>query len=75
MPRTATVIDMFLSSPSDVVHERGIVRAAVREWNAIHGPSAGVMTDSATPVGVPNRLHIMPRKTSYPDPTCSLITA
>jgi hypothetical protein len=36
MPYQATVIELFLASPSDVSDERALVREIVAEWNSIH---------------------------------------
>jgi hypothetical protein len=36
MAYDAKVLEVMIVSPSDVVHEREIVRDVVAEWNAIH---------------------------------------
>jgi len=42
MPKSITVISLFLASPADVANERLVVSATVDEWNARHGRSLGV---------------------------------
>jgi hypothetical protein len=41
MPKSVTVISLFLASPSDVTHERAVVSATVDEWNARHSSTSG----------------------------------
>lgn len=48
MPRTSKIIDIFLSSPSDVDEERLFIVNAAREWNSIRGKSTGVFLNVLT---------------------------
>jgi hypothetical protein len=41
MPRQSTVLDIFLSSPSDLDAERDFVLAASQEWNLLHSRDTG----------------------------------
>lgn len=43
MAYDAKVLEVMIASPSDVTHEREIVRDIVAEWNAIHSRKDGVV--------------------------------
>lgn len=45
MARLATVVEVFLSSPSDVAPERKKILSHAREWNQLRGKSAGIYLD------------------------------
>jgi hypothetical protein len=42
MPRSAIIVQIFVSSPSDVKEERDILESVVRELNKIWSKSVGV---------------------------------
>ena len=42
-PATVTVVNVLISSPSDVQAERNAVEEAIQEWNNNHHRSAGIM--------------------------------
>src|SRR5690606_15491050 len=41
MPRTSTILEILIASPSDVVEERRLLVAVFEEWNVAHGRSRG----------------------------------
>ncbi|WP_367350036.1 hypothetical protein [Sphingobium yanoikuyae] len=43
MPRSALIVTIFLSSPSDLAPERDFISRFVKEWNDIHGRSKSVI--------------------------------
>ena len=44
-PATATVLNVLISSPSDVSAERDAVEKAIHEWNTNHRKSTGIMLE------------------------------
>lgn len=61
MAYQATVLNVMIASPSDVIEERQLVRDAIYEWNAIHSKQFGVMLN---PVGWEN--NVAPQMGSRP---------
>jgi hypothetical protein len=39
----ATVVKVMIASPSDVAHERQVVREIVGEWNSVHSEDRRVV--------------------------------
>lgn len=48
MARQAQIIDILVSSPSDVGDERDFVREAVREWNSLRSGDTGYFLNVLT---------------------------
>lgn len=61
MAYQATILNVMIASPSDVVEERQLVRDAIYEWNAIHSKQFGVMLN---PIGW--ETHVAPEMGSRP---------
>jgi hypothetical protein len=45
VPRTISVITVFIASPADVLREKDIVSAQIAEWNARHGKDNSINFD------------------------------
>lgn len=43
MPYAATVVNIMIASPSDVIAERQVVRDLIDEWNTMHGERNGLV--------------------------------
>lgn len=45
MPRQATVYQVFIASPSDVIDERNAIKDVILEWNASHSIRTGILLE------------------------------
>jgi hypothetical protein len=43
VPFSASILKVFIASPSDVQCERQVVREVIHEWNAVHGEDRGLV--------------------------------
>jgi hypothetical protein len=43
VPFSASIVKVFIASPSDVQRERQVAREVIHEWNAVHGEDRGVV--------------------------------